>query len=75
MVHIDVRKVKGKMAERGFSITSLAEKLGINRNTLSSYLETPEKTPYSVVSDMASVLCDTTEEASSIFFAQDLRKT
>lgn len=75
MVHIDVRKVKGKMAERGFTITSLAEKLGINRNTLSSYLETPEKTPYSVVSDMAAALCDTTEEASSIFFAHDLRIT
>ena len=75
MVHIDVRKVKGKMAERGFTITSLAEKLGINRNTLSSYLETPEKTPYSVVSDMAAMLCDTTEEANSIFFAHDLRST
>lgn len=75
MVHIDVPRVKGKMAERGFTITSLAEKLGINRNTLSSYLEMPEKTPYSVVSNMAKVLCDTTEEASAIFFATDLRRT
>lgn len=75
MVHIDVPKVLGKMAERGFTRTSLAERLGINRNTLSSYLETPEKTPYSVVSDMASILCDTTEEANSIFFAHDLRQT
>lgn len=71
MVRIDVPRVRGKMAERGYSITSMAEKLGINRNTLSSYLETPEKTPYSVVSDMADVLCDTPEEASSIF----LRRT
>ena len=67
-MHIDVLKVRGKMAERGFTITSLAERLGINRNTLSSYLETPGKTPYSVVSSMAAALCDTAEEASSIFF-------
>lgn len=75
MVHINVCRVKGKMAERGFTITSLAEKLGINRNTLSSYLEKPEKMPYSVVSDMAAALCDTTEEANAIFFAKDLRNT
>lgn len=75
MVKIDVPRVKGKMAERGFTISSLAEKLGINRNTLSSYLETPEKIPYVIVSAMADALCDTPEEASSIFFAQDLRST
>ena len=75
MVHVDVPKVKGKMAEHGFTITSLAEKLGINRNTLSAYLDTPEKMPYAVVADMAEVLCDNTEEASSIFFAQTLRST
>ncbi len=75
MAYIDVPKVKGKMAERGYTISSLAEKLGINRNTLSSYLDSPEKTPYNVVSRMAEVLCDSSEEASAIFFAYDLRKT
>ena len=75
MVRVDVPKVKGKMAEHGFTITSLAEKLGINRNTLSAYLDAPEKMPYAVVADMAEILCDTTEEASSIFFAQTLRIT
>ena len=75
MAYIDVPKVKGKMAEHGYTISSLAEKLGINRNTLSSYLETLEKTPYNVVSRMAETLCDSSEEASSIFFAHDLRKT
>ena len=75
MVKIDVPKLRGKMVEKGFTITSMAEKLGINRNTLSSYLETPEKTPYIVVSNLAEMLCDTVEEANSIFFAHDLRKT
>ena len=75
MVRIDVPRVKGKMAERGYTITSLSSKLGINRNTLSIYLDSPEKTPYSVVASMAEILCSSPEEASSIFFAQDLRKT
>lgn len=72
---IDVPKVRGKMAERGYTITSLSDRLGINRNTLSAYLENPGKMPYSIVSNMAVVLCDTADEAASIFFANDLRLT
>lgn len=75
MVHVDVPKVKGKMAEKGFSITSFANALGVSRNTLSSYLDYPMKIPYSVISAMADLLCDTPEEASCIFFATSLRKT
>lgn len=73
MVHVDVPKVRGKMAERGLNITSVSERLGISRNTFSSYLDTPGKMPYSVVADLAVILCDTTDEAKSIFFADDLR--
>lgn len=75
MVHIDVPKVRGKMAERGYTITSLSNELGINRNTLSAYLEAPEKIPYIVISGMAVALCDTANEAASIFFAPCLRET
>lgn len=75
MARIDVCKVRGKMAERGYTISSLAKELDINRNTLTSYFNAPEKTPYSVVSDMANLLCDSSEEACRIFFAHDLRKT
>lgn len=75
MVHVDIPKLRGKMAERGYTITSLSTELGISRNTLSSYLDTPEKIPYSIVSAMADALCETTTEASSIFFAPTLRKT
>lgn len=75
MLHIDVPKVRGKMAEHGYNITSMAQLLGISRNTLTSYLSAPEKFPYSVVSDMANILCDTNEEAAEIFFAPDLRFT
>ena len=75
MVSIDVHKVRGKMAENGYTITSLSACLGIDRNTLSSYLKNPRKMPYSVVADLAALLCDTTEEANSIFFADNLRNT
>lgn len=69
MAHIDVPKVRGKMAEKGYNITSMSKKLGISRGTLSSYLDYPEKIPYEIVSRMATVLCANTEEAMSIFFA------
>lgn len=73
MVHIDVPKVRGKMAERGYNLTSLSNYLGISRVTLRAYFEFPDKTPYGVMSKMASALCDSTQEASAIFFAPDLR--
>lgn len=74
-VQINVPKVRGKMAERGYTITSMPGRLGIDRNTLSKYLETPSKMPYSVIAGMADALCDTVDEASAIFFAPNLRKT
>lgn len=75
MARVDVPKVRGKMAEKGFGIGSLADALEIDRNTMSAYLKNPEKMPYAIVSRMAQLLCDTPEEASSIFFATDLRST
>lgn len=75
IVCVDVPKVRGKMAERGYTVTSMSGRLGIDRNTLAAYLKRPDKMPYKVISDMADVLCDTTDEAASIFFAPDLRRT
>lgn len=73
MAYINVPKVRGKMAEKGFSITSLAKSLEISRNTLSTYLEEPNKIPYSTVAKMADLLCSSPDEAAAIFFATDLR--
>lgn len=75
MVFVDVPKLRGKMAERGYSITSISEHVGVNRNTMSSYLENPEKMPYSVVAKLADILCDTRSEAAGIFFADNFRNT
>ena len=73
MVLVNVPKVRGKMAEKGYTITSLAKFLGVSRNTLSFYLENPNKMPYGVVAKMAETLCDTAKDATDIFFATDLR--
>lgn len=75
MVFVDVPKLRGKMAEHGYNITSMSESLGVSRNTMSAYLENPEKMPYSVVAKLADILCDTQDEAVRIFFADDLRNT
>lgn len=75
MMHVDVPRVRGKMAEHGFTITSMANTLNIARNTLISYLKTPEKMPYGVVVNMANLLCNSHAEAEDIFFAPNLRKT
>lgn len=75
MMSINVQKLRGKMAEKGYNITSLSEALGIDRNTLSAYFKAPEKVPYSVLANMAAILFDSTEEATSVLFAMGLRKT
>lgn len=75
MVHVDVPKVRGKMAEKGYNTTSLSEALGISRNTMTVYLRTPEKMPYSIISKMAGLLCETDQDAANIFFASDFRET
>ena len=72
---MDVQKLKGKMAEKNYSITSLAQALGISRNTLSSYLNSPGKIPYETIKKMADLLCDSADDAMQIFFAAYLRGT
>lgn len=70
MVFVDIPKVRGKMAERGFNITSMSKNLGISRETFANYLKEPGKIPYTVLASMADMLCDTQDEAAKIFFAQ-----
>lgn len=75
MYSVDIPRVKGKMAERGYNITTFANKLGVSRNTMSSYLSNPKTIPYDKLSLMAEMLCDGNEEAASIFFTPYLRFT
>lgn len=74
MFCVDVPRVRGKMAEKGYTLTSVSQKLNVNRNTLAAYFKTPEKMPYGVVSGLADILCDSPEESRDIFFRANLRK-
>lgn len=75
MYKVDVPRVRGKMAERGYNITTLARELGVSRNTLASYLSNSSSIPYDKLSKLAELICDDSCEAASIFFKQDLRFT
>ncbi len=74
-MRVDTQKLRGKMAERGYTITALSKDVGVDRNTLSGYLKNPEKFTYGVLIKIAHILFDSKEEAVSVFFADDLRKT
>lgn len=72
MFYLDIQKLKGKMAEKGYTITSLSEKLGISRNTLANYMRNPGKFPYETLEAISILLFDSPEEVTSILFAQKL---
>lgn len=70
MYIVNVEKLIGKIAEKGFTKSSFAKEIGVGRDTLRSYLKDYRKIPYEVLSKMASVLECSEDEASTIFFAQ-----
>lgn len=72
MFTVNVNKLNGKIYERGFNKSSFSKELGIDRNTLSSYLSSPKKIPYEIIDKMASILCVSEDEASEIFFTSKL---
>jgi predicted transcriptional regulator len=75
MFSINVPKLRGKMAEKGYNISTLANVIGVNRNTLTQYLRDTRKIPYGTICVMSDILCDDTSEAVNIFFGSDLRNT
>lgn len=72
-IEMNIPKLRGKIAENGYNLTSISRELGIDRNTMTSYLHNPGKMPYSIVCKLASMLCRDVEEMRAIFLAQDLR--
>lgn len=72
MYVVNVEKLRGKMAEKGFNNTSFSKALGIGRDTLRAYLKDYTKIPYDILSKMAEILeCDESE-ATLIFFTLKL---
>lgn len=72
MFYVDVQKVKGRMAEKGYTSSSFAEEIGVSRNTLATYLANPSRIPYGVLKRIAEALFDNVVEARDILFAQKL---
>ena len=71
MKNVNVNRLKGKIIERGMSITKLAEKIGIDRATLYRKLENDGAgLLVKDANNIASVLELSSDEAMSIFFAQ-----
>lgn len=72
MYVVDVKKIKGKMAELGFTQCSFAAALGISRETLRNYLNDYNKLTFEIMLKMIDVLKLTPKEARTIFFVLQL---
>lgn len=70
MYRVNTSKIKGKMGEKGYNMTTLSKELSIDRNTLRNYFRNPGKMTYETMSNMAMILFDSPEETCQIFFAQ-----
>ena len=70
-MNVNVNKLKGKIVENGMTVSSLAEKIGVDRATLYRKLSNDGETM--LVKDanaIVSVLHLTAEDALAIFFSQ-----
>ena len=65
---MNISKIRGKMAEKGYNMSSLSERLSVSRNTLSSYFKNPKKMPYDIIEQLATILFDSIDEAFPVFF-------
>ena len=65
---MNVRKLKGKMVEKGVNVESLACKMGIYRSTLYRKLNDSEKITIGDALKIKTALQLTDEEAKDIFF-------
>lgn len=71
LIRINTQKVIGRMAELGYTKTSLAAALGIDRSTLAKYLKNPDVMPYGIMAKMALLLCgENLTETRRVFFAE-----
>lgn len=71
MQNVNINKLKGKIIENGLTISTLAEKLGIDRATL--YRKMSNNGETMLVKDannIVSALHLTADEAMAIFFSQ-----
>ena len=68
---VNVRMLKGKVIERGYTLEKLAEKIGIDRSTMSRKLSNSgEDFTIRQADEIVSCLDLSPTEATAIFFSQ-----
>ena len=72
MANVNGRLLESKMVLLGYDKTKLAEKTGINRNTIASVINGKQKPTYRVMDKIYQTLKLTPQEATDIFFNHDL---
>lgn len=72
MFFVDIPKLLGRITEEGFNMTTFSAEIGVNRNTLRTYIKDYTKIPYDVLGRMADALHCNFDDANSIFFATKL---
>lgn len=75
MLNVNTAAVRGKIAEKGLTLSSTAERLDLNRNTLASYLQDPERMTIGVAKRLETMLCDNEADSRRLFFGDTLRNT
>lgn len=65
---MNVRKLKGKLVEKGFNVETLANKINIDRSTLYRKLNECEKFTIGDAQKIKDALSLTNDEARDIFF-------
>lgn len=73
MLNVNTAAVRGKIAEKGLTLSSTAERLALNRNTLASYLQDPERMTIGVAKRLETMLCDSEADSRRLFFGDNLR--
>ena len=64
--------LKAKIVENGFNIGTVAEAIGVDRDTISNVLNGKSKPSYPVMNGLFYTLRLTPKEATEIFFSQKL---
>ena len=72
MYSINISKLIGKIAEKGYSKKSFARAAGVSVPTFFRYLKEPDNMPYWFIVKCSELLCDTLEEVKLIFFESKL---
>lgn len=72
MYEINVSKLIGKIAEKGYTKKSFAKAMGISEPTFFRYINNPTCIPYWFIVKSVELLCETFDEARIIFFAPKL---